>query len=361
MTVFVKCLCRLTSRSLQGEAEQQLRDIFLEASRRAPCCILVDNMDLLCCQRSRPGVSDLQKRIVSCMLSLIDGLGGGVGDAARPVFLVGTTTKPSDIDPAIRRAGRIDREIELGVPSAAERESILLALLQEASVTVTARGERPADKPHSFCTSAELVRDIARLAHGMVGADLVLVLKEAFYLAMRRRMTAAATPSPAPSLAPPVIEPAPESGSLNLALEFESLSLEGEEEDEKEVVASSEGAAVEQVAAAAPQVFSTAPLVDRDLLTDQDFREALSRVSPSALREVVVEVPTVRWGDIGGMAAVKQALREARRCVAKCHLSKCVCCRWWSGRSSAPICFPLLASPRPRGSCCTARPAARRP
>eukprot|EP01034_Spumella_vulgaris_P022298 gene22298-28414_t len=302
---------------VQGEAEQELRSVFQEAARRAPCCILIDNIDLLCCQRSKSGVSELQKRIVSCMLSLIDGLDSG-GQFEKRVFVLGATTRPNDVDSALRRSGRLDREIEIGVPSAPEREQILRLLLEMSSVHIAdSAGSDEGLVPTSAATrkfrvSDALVSDIARLAHGMVGADLLLVVKEAFFLALRRQVTVNSSPAPSSTSETfPLSAGGADSLSINLADEFDSLSLNQEDETPSSQDISS-NLTTPPNNLSVPIVTATHPLVvdERVFLSEADFREALSRVSPSALREVVVEVPSVRWTDIGGMESVKQALKE---------------------------------------------------
>lgn len=355
--------------SFQGEAEQRLRAAFEEATRRAPCVLLLDDMDLLCCQRSRAGVSDLQKRIVSCILSLVDGLNESASSGRKQrVLLIGTTARPGDIDAAVRRSGRVDQEVELGVPGAAERELLLRHLLAQAAVAVCSPSE---DLPPgcTFSISAAAVGEVARLAHGMVGADLLLVVKEAFFLALGRwQRQGEVTASNA------LIGEAEESAPVNLADEFGALSLDDDEglslcraedtvpaADRIQTSHTSSGT----VAALPATLLGPAGGVGRALLGDQDLREALSRVSPSALREVVVEVPAVRWTDIGGMAAVKQSLREVSLRVRRTSLAVAdsrglQLPRWWSCRCSGRGCLRRWASRRRRAFCCTGRRAARR-
>lgn len=280
---------------MDGEAEQNVRNIFTEARRLSPCCILIDNMDLVCASRSRADVTDQQKRLVSCLLTLLD----GVVDMQR-VFLIGTSAKPNDIDPAIRRAGRIDKEVEIGVPSAAERQAILTTLLSEAGVTLSESSTNTSDPPTSaavsrFSVSAALVKDIASLAHGMVGADLLLVVKEAFYLATKRHSNSATL-----SIRNTTISTAGDADASsvvsNLADEFGSMDVNSTDDSAPLSVV--------------PPTVETANASVVPFFTDNDFRQALTSISPSALREVVIEVPQVRWTDIGGMVSVKQSLRE---------------------------------------------------
>lgn len=162
--------------------------MFDEAALNAPTLLLIDDLELLCPQRSQL-LSDLQRRIVSCMLTLIDGVvaspsGGGGGR----VFIVATSSHPSLIDTAMRRPGRLDREVELGVPSPACRGSILNSLLSAMGLVNT---QHASDltlfplKGNSMIT-ADVVNTIAKNSHGMVGADLLLVCKEAHMIALDR-------------------------------------------------------------------------------------------------------------------------------------------------------------------------------
>lgn len=215
----------------QGEAEAEIRAIFTRAQQNAPSIILMDDIDIVCKQRQN--ASEIQYRILSCLLTLLDGFVDIKG-----VFVIATSANPQEIDTAIRRPGRIDKEYEFTVPSAAERESILHAILRTLYVTV----------------DASCVAQVARVAHGMVPADLQLVCKEALLIAAKRTMV----------------------GEEELTEQLSRLSL----------------------------------TENQCSLTNEDLFTAVSKVTPSAIREVAVEVPEVKWTDIGGMESVKQSLRE---------------------------------------------------
>lgn len=215
----------------QGEAEAEIRAIFSRAQQNAPSIILMDDIDIVCKQRQN--ASEIQYRILSCLLTILDGFVDIKG-----VFVIATSANPQEIDTAIRRPGRIDKEYEFTVPSAAERESILHAILRTLDVTV----------------DVSCVAQAARMAHGMVPADLQLVCKEALLLAAKRAMV----------------------GEDDLTEQLSRLSL----------------------------------TANQCSLTNEDLLIAVSKVTPSAIREVAVEVPEVKWTDIGGMETVKQSLRE---------------------------------------------------
>lgn len=212
-----------------GESESRLRSIFQEASEKAPCMIFIDELDTLCPRREKVQ-SEMEKRVVATLLTLMDGM--NVNDSKGPVIVLGATNRPDAIDIALRRPGRFDREIEIGVPNADERADILEKCLRKVS--------------HSL-TSQE-IHDIAGKAHGYVGADLSAVCKEA---------------------------------ALH-ALEKYQICTEG-------VVQSSQ----------------------KMSLLVGDFKFALTRVRPSAMREVEIAVPKVYWSDIGGLDDIKMKLRQA--------------------------------------------------
>jgi AAA family ATPase len=113
-----------------GEVERELHSIFQGAANLAPCAIIVDDIDLLFKNRNGPNVSELDKRLVSCFLSLLDGVNQTAG-----LFIIATSSNPNAIDPALRRPGRIDKEIELCIPNSVVRKEILQSLIAEYGIT----------------------------------------------------------------------------------------------------------------------------------------------------------------------------------------------------------------------------------
>jgi transitional endoplasmic reticulum ATPase len=215
---------------LYGESESQLRKIFEDARRRAPCIICFDEIDSLAPKRERVE-GEVEKRVVAQLLSLMDGLKSR-GD----VIVMAATNRPDSIDPALRRPGRFDREIVIGIPNAHARREIL---------EIHFRGMPLAsDVAHA---------ELADTTHGFTGADLKALCTEAALAALRRHLP---------------------------------------------------GIAREK-----------APIAREDLMAMEvamaDFISALAEVTPSGLREVAVEVPNVRWDDVGGIEPIKAALREA--------------------------------------------------
>ncbi|MFC6718593.1 CDC48 family AAA ATPase [Natrialbaceae archaeon GCM10025810] len=212
-----------------GESEEQLREIFEEAEENAPAIVFIDEIDSIAAKREEAG-GDVERRVVAQLLSLMDGL-----EERGRVTVIAATNRVDALDPALRRGGRFDREIEIGVPDKDGRTEIL---------QVHTRGMPLSD-------SVDLDQ-YAENTHGFVGADLESLTKEAAMNALRR------------------IRP--------------ELDLEAEEID--------------------------ADVLESLRVTERDFKEALKDISPSALREVFVEVPDVTWNDVGGLEDTKERLRE---------------------------------------------------
>ncbi|MFW9807351.1 MAG: CDC48 family AAA ATPase, partial [Candidatus Thorarchaeota archaeon] len=213
-----------------GESEQKLREAFEEAEKNAPSIIFIDELDSIAPKRAEV-TGEVERRVVAQLLSLMDGLAG-----RGQVIVIGASNRPDDIDEALRRPGRFDREIVIGVPDKQGRLEIL--------------------QIHTRSMPLEKDLDIERLAavtHGFVGADLAALAREAAMQALRRAL--------------PHVDP--ETGDI------------------------------------------PADILTNLYVTQADFDMALSEVSPSALREVLVEKPNVRWDDVGGLAKVKMQLREA--------------------------------------------------
>ncbi|KAL6299444.1 AAA family ATPase [Sparassis latifolia] len=182
------------SSAYHGETESKLRDVFTEARSRSPCIVVLDEVDALCPRREDGPGGEVEKRVVAQLLTIMDGMEDGGSDAAQRVVVVATTNRPNAIDPALRRPGRFDREIEIGIPNAEERFSILNVLL--------------AKTPH--CVSPNDLRMIAARAHGYVGADLSAVVREAGTIAIKRWLAAESGERSKPSTSPdpPQLTPA---------------------------------------------------------------------------------------------------------------------------------------------------------
>ena len=213
-----------------GESEARLREIFKEAREKAPTIMFIDEIDSIAPKREEV-TGEVERRIVSQLLSLMDGL-----ETRGRVIIIAATNRPNALDPALRRPGRFDREIEIRVPDKFGR----LEILQVHSRNMP------------FDSSVDQSR-IASVTHGFVGADLEYLCKEAAMKCLRRVL--------------------PEINLEETMLHAETL--------------------------------------DRLVITQSDFEQAIKDVMPSAMREVFLETPDVKWDDIGGLDDVKRELQEA--------------------------------------------------
>lgn len=158
------------SGAFHGESEERLRAVWEEAKRRSPCVLVLDEIDALCPRRDGGEGGEVERRVVSQLLTLMDGM-GSAGDR---VVVIGATNRPNAIDPALRRPGRFDKEIEIGVPDAAARLSILQTLL------------RPV--PHAL--DEQSLTLVSSQTHGYVGADLSSLIREAGTIAIQAHVAA---------------------------------------------------------------------------------------------------------------------------------------------------------------------------
>jgi transitional endoplasmic reticulum ATPase len=213
-----------------GESEERLRDVFKQAQENAPSIIFIDEIDSIAPKREEV-TGEVEKRVTSQLLSLMDGL-----QSRGKVVVIGATNRPNAIDPALRRPGRFDREIEIGVPDRDGRLEVL---------EIHTRGMPLAEDVD--------LKKLADVTHGFVGADLESLAKEAAIRALRRIL--------------------PE---INL----EAQSIPGD-------------------------------ILNKIIVRMADFQDALKEVEPSAMREVLVEIPDVTWDQVGGLQDVKEELREA--------------------------------------------------
>ncbi|KAI8811343.1 P-loop containing nucleoside triphosphate hydrolase protein [Cladochytrium replicatum] len=241
-----------------GETEAKLRAIFKEAEEKEPSIVVIDEIDALCPSRDNAG-TELEKRIVATLLTLMDGAHTQQRTPPR-IFVLGATNRPNTIDDALRRPGRFDRELEIGIPNPASRVEILKAIVDPTPNTLT----------------GDDLRAIAAAAHGYVGADLAAVVREGGVKAIQR-----------------VVEYRRERKrtkevDLNeMVSEQPKLDKEDDNEDDSGVVG------------------------ELLKLTVDDLKAGLAAIRPSAMREVMLEVPKVHWKDIGGQSDVKNKLIEA--------------------------------------------------
>ena len=213
-----------------GESEKRIREIFEEAEKNAPSIIFIDEIDAIAPKREET-YGEVERRIVAQLLATMDGL-----KSRGKVVVIGATNRPNSLDLALRRPGRFDREIGLGVPTKKGRLNVLKIHTRNMPLT----------------KDVNLIR-LSEITHGFVGADLEALCKEAAMNVIRRIL--------------------PE-----LKLKEETVSQS---------------------------------LLEKLRVTDEDFKAALRIVRPSAMREVLIESPDVKWNDIGGLEELKQELKEA--------------------------------------------------
>lgn len=212
-----------------GESEKRLREVFEEAGRASPAIIFIDEIDSIAPKRTQvPG--EAEKRLVAQMLTLMDGL-----EARANIVVIAATNRPDAIDEALRRPGRFDREIVVGVPDQGGRREIL---------SIHTRGMPLGDRVD--------LNELARMTHGFVGADIAALAREAAIDCVRRIMP--------------------------------RLDL-----DAREI---------------------PADVLEELRVKREDFLAAIKRVQPSAMREVMVQMPNVGWDDIGGVGDAIDKLKE---------------------------------------------------
>ncbi len=217
-----------------GQSEERLREKFEEAQKNAPSVLFVDELDSIAPKREEV-TGEVERRVVAQLLTLMDGLSG-----RGQVIVIGATNREDAIDPALRRPGRFDREIEIGVPDRDGRKEILQIHTRGMPFEGT-------DEDRDL-----LLTELANITHGFVGADLAALAREAAMKALRRYLPEIDLDQPIP-----------------------------------------------------------ADVLEKMRVIKEDFKEALKEVEPSALREVLVEVPRVGWDDVGGLEDVKRLLVEA--------------------------------------------------
>ncbi len=214
-----------------GESEKKIRDIFEDAEKNAPSIIFIDEVDAIAPKREDVQ-GEVERRVVSQLLTMMDGL-----KSRGRIIVIGATNRVNSIDPALRRPGRFDREVEISVPDKHARLNILKIHTRNMPLA-----------------KSVILEALAGKTHGFVGADLSALTKEAAMIVLRKLLP--------------------------------QLKLDDTSAIPKEVL-------------------------DKIIVENQDFEEALRVVRPSAMREVLVETPNIGWQDIGGLEKTKAELKEA--------------------------------------------------
>merc|ERR1711881_431155 len=216
---------------LAGESESNLRKAFEEAEKNSPAIIFIDEIDSIAPKREKTN-GEVERRVVSQLLTLMDGM-----KARSNVVVMAATNRPNSIDPALRRFGRFDREVDIGIPDETGRMEIL----------------RIHTKNMKLGDDVDL-EVVAKETHGHVGSDIAALCSEAALQQIRKKMD---------------------------LIDLDEDTIDAE-------------------------------VLDAMAVNQEHFKFALGVSNPSALREVaVVEVPNVRWDDIGGLEEVKRELIES--------------------------------------------------
>ncbi|CAN6380991.1 unnamed protein product [Urochloa humidicola] len=278
-----------------GESEQSLYDVFSSAKKAAPAVIFIDELDAIAPSRMEGG-EELSIRMVATLLKLMDEIGPN-----DRVLLIAATNRPDSIDPALRRSGRLDKEIEIGVPSPGQRMDILHHLLIGVH--------------HSL--NDEELKSIAMETHGFVGADLAALCNEAAMCALRRYISLKEKLciQHSDSSVDKCFYTDDPSGyqESSLPVSFSSMSLD----DAPCTNSNTKSSESYDVNTKSSEPYDA---IDERALSvnTEDFKKAKTKVRPSAMREVMLELPNVRWEDVGGQASVKQQLIEAIQWPLKC-------------------------------------------
>ncbi len=263
-----------------GQSEENLRKIFDDAEKNAPSIIFIDEIDAIAPKREEVS-GEVERRVVSQLLTIMDGL-----KTRGQVIVIGATNRPDSLDPALRRPGRFDREIVIGIPNSEGRleilqihsrnmpikpdytkSDILKVLETEKDAQSIIEKIKKSDKNKIIEILKEekvydkvteklralLLKELSEKTYGYVGADLEALCKEAAMHTLRRVL---------PDIS----------------------SLKGQELSEEQM--------------------------KKLIIKKVDFDYAMQKVEPSALREVLIEIPKVKWSDVGGLEKVKQKLKE---------------------------------------------------
>ena len=213
-----------------GESEARMRKMFEDAEKNAPSILFIDEIDAIAPKRSEV-TGEVERRVVAQLLASMDGLKG-----RGHIIVIGATNRPDAIDEALRRPGRFDREVEIGIPAKAGRNEIIQIHTRGMPLTEDVNLQR-----------------FSEITHGYTGADLEALSREAAMKALRRYL--------------PQID-----------LEEKRIPHE---------------------------------VLDQMVVNNEDFLDAFREITPSAMREVYIEVPNIPWDEVGGLEEVKQNLKEA--------------------------------------------------
>ncbi|CAL5227006.1 g9897 [Coccomyxa viridis] len=270
---------------VSGESEAKVRQLFQEAADVAPCIVFIDEIDAIAAKRES-AQREMERRIVAQMLTCLDDLVEQPSAAPLPdgaplqnkhVVVIGATNRPESLDPALRRAGRFDRELSLGIPSQAARVRILQVLARRMRLEGT------------FDFAA-----VAAKTPGYVGADLAALTKEAGAHAITRVFSSLKA---ADKMQESAEDGAPSGGAADMVVDAAADAPEG----------------LNKLRMAAPEAWGVIqPLTPAELaglaITAADFDAAVKKVQPSVRREGFATTPDVTWNDVGALTDVREEL-----------------------------------------------------
>ncbi|KAJ2654239.1 Ribosome biogenesis ATPase rix7 [Coemansia sp. RSA 1200] len=300
---------------MSGESEKKLREVFEEARELAPCIVFIDEIDAITPKREN-AQREMERRIVAQMLTCIDDISWDKTNN-KPVMLIGATNRPDSLDPALRRAGRFDREIAMSVPDEDARQQILEVLCSKLLLSGDFN-----------------IKELAKLTPGYVGADLTALTTAAGMIAVKRIFNSlpsffAKTDMDIQASVRDSFETAAKATTAaSVSCEYQepdSMCVDSEAPTEANnrprhipstPVLWDAKPATEKIRTIANFLASHPdPLSDDELaplaITNSDFLEALKKVQPSAKREGFATVPGVTWSDIGALSKVREELRMA--------------------------------------------------
>lgn len=259
---------------MSGESEKKIRDIFQEAKQIAPCLIFFDEIDAITPKRDGGAQREMEKRIVAQLLTSMDEL-SFENTGGKPVIVLGATNRPDSLDPALRRAGRFDREICLNVPNEISR----LHILKKMSSSLKIDGAIDFDR-------------LAKLTPGFVGADLKALSTAAGTCAIKRIFKN--------------YTPSKDSQSSDVDMDIDSLA----EKNTANIIDPLPLEIITNFIKAFPEPLSEEQLQQLSITYD-DFLKALPTIQPTAKREGFATVPDVTWNNVGALSNVRIELNMA--------------------------------------------------
>ncbi|KFK34909.1 hypothetical protein AALP_AA5G209400 [Arabis alpina] len=281
-----------------GESEKALDEVFRSASNAAPAVVFIDDLDAIAPARKEGG-EELSQRMVATLLNLMDGISRNDG-----VVVIAATNRPDSIEPALRRPGRLDREIEIGVPSSAQRLDILRTILSGMQ--------------HSL--SDTQLEQLSMATHGFVGADLSALCCEAAFVCLRQHLNQKSSSCNSPLEDTPLA--ASECRGSESSTNMTDVSSDSSDSASSCITSpTTSGAQHSLNLNGIEDIQNSVNSCSEQILSKEgehtlsvgfeDFEKAKIKIRPSAMREVILEVPKVNWEDVGGQKEVKNQLMEA--------------------------------------------------